>query len=139
MEKGWRGGASLRAFRERYGITAEELASLLGCSRALITHWERGIRAPDAGMLKRLSDLFGFDINDLLDGRPVRPTRLPPGAIGMKMKLRGEGFTDDDIAVLLVLYEKLAPRNRHRQAEGSPEGSQRGSVSNHLEAAVAAV
>lgn len=126
MDKGWKGGPSLRSFRERYGLSAEELARLLGCSRALITHWERGVRAPDAAMLQRLADLFGFDLNDLVEGRPVRPTRLPPGAIGMKMKLRGEGFTEDDIEVLLRLYEKLAPGNRARPTRGSSEDPQRG-------------
>ena len=40
-------GANLRAARKRAGFkTQAELASALGCTRAAVNAWERGIRAP---------------------------------------------------------------------------------------------
>lgn len=119
----WKGGGALRRLRESLGLSQEEMARLLGYSRGALSLWESGERTPSADLLDRLVALFGIDINDLLAGKDVRPTRYPPGAVGLKMKLRAEGFDEDAIQHMLWLYEKFAPRNRNRESSSSDPGT----------------
>ena len=121
--KAWKGGDALRSLRERLGITADELGHLLGYTGSAVRHWETGRRRPDAEALEKLAQFFGIDLNDLLAGKDVRPTRYPPGAVGLKMKLRAEGFDEDAIQHMLWLYEKFAPRNRNRESSSSDPGT----------------
>ncbi len=58
-------------------------------------------------MLKRLHELFGVDVNALLRGENVRPTRFPRGAVGPKIQLRSDGLDERHVRQLVSLYELL--------------------------------
>lgn len=52
--------------RRKQGLSQETLAEKLDCSRQVISKWENGTTSPDAGMLKKYSELFGVSIDYLL-------------------------------------------------------------------------
>lgn len=59
----------IAALRDKSGFTQEELADLLGISRASLSHYEKNRRKPDFQTLTRLADFFKVTI-DYLIGRP---------------------------------------------------------------------
>lgn len=47
-------------------MSQEELAGELGCSRQTVSKWETGDSTPDLTMSKRIADLFGVTLDDLV-------------------------------------------------------------------------
>ncbi len=56
----------LYRLRRKQGLSQEELAERLNCSRQVISKWENGTTTPDAGMLQKYSKLFGVSVDYLL-------------------------------------------------------------------------
>ena len=56
----------IREFREAKGIRQSELAMRLGVSQNTVSQWETGTRVPRVDMLKKIADLFGCTVDDLL-------------------------------------------------------------------------
>ena len=52
--------------RRKQGLSQEELAEKLNCSRQAISKWENAASTPDAGMLEKYSELFGVSIDYLI-------------------------------------------------------------------------
>jgi transcriptional regulator with XRE-family HTH domain/Zn-dependent peptidase ImmA (M78 family) len=67
-------GTRLTEARERRRLSQEEVAGLLGVSRVLVSHWERGQRRPSEQMLERLAQIYGVTLAELLEpeGEPAR-------------------------------------------------------------------
>ncbi|UHA71957.1 helix-turn-helix domain-containing protein [Paenibacillus sp. 481] len=61
-------GNRIAELREYKGWTQEELASMVGITRAALSHYEKNRRKPDFETLTKLADLFGVSI-DYLVGR----------------------------------------------------------------------
>lgn len=59
-------GKSIRAYRERQGITQRELAEKLMVSFQAISAWERGMSIPDLENAVRLANYFGISVDALL-------------------------------------------------------------------------
>lgn len=57
----------LKELRIKSKLTQEELAEQLHISRQSISKWEQGINEPNIEMLKKLSDIFGVTLNELLE------------------------------------------------------------------------
>ena len=57
---------TLKKLRTEKGLSQRELAEKMYVTRTAITKWENGNRLPDAAMIKRLSEVFGVDVNTLL-------------------------------------------------------------------------
>ena len=57
--------------REQNGMTRQELADVLGISRASLEYYEKGQRTPDINMLFRLSETFSISADYML-GRTKR-------------------------------------------------------------------
>lgn len=60
-------GARLARAREERKLSQEEVADVLGVSRVLVSHWERGERRPPEQVLERLSVIYGVPLPDLLN------------------------------------------------------------------------
>ncbi|WP_304065250.1 helix-turn-helix domain-containing protein [Pedobacter glucosidilyticus] len=58
------------AFRKHMGLTQDALAQFLGVQREMISYFESGSREPSAEILLKLADLFGCDLEDLLEDNP---------------------------------------------------------------------
>ncbi len=63
----------LYALCHRDGISQEELAARLGCSRQVISKWENGATTPDAEMLRRYGELFSVSVDYLLKDEIEEP------------------------------------------------------------------
>lgn len=73
-------GSRLRELRHEHRLSQEDVADLLGVSRALISHFERDERRPGERMLERLAQIYGVDLQHLVDpevaDRPADLTEL---------------------------------------------------------------
>ena len=58
--------ANIAARRKSAGMTQAGLAEMLGYSDKTISKWERAEGVPDVLCLKRMADLFGVKVDDLL-------------------------------------------------------------------------
>ncbi len=64
-------GQRLQDARKARGITQEAVADLLGVARTTVTGIEKGERRLQPAELLRLAGLYGREVNDLLQQRPV--------------------------------------------------------------------
>lgn len=60
-------GERLRMFREKAGLTQEELAERVGVAKTTITGYEKGNRSPDIPKIKKLAWALGITGDELLD------------------------------------------------------------------------
>lgn len=61
-------GAFLKSLRKEKGLTQEQLAERFSVSSRTISRWETGNNMPDISMLVDLSDFYGVDVREILDG-----------------------------------------------------------------------
>lgn len=64
-------GTNIRHYREKYGITQEELADKANISRVAIGSYERGIRIPNTKFLIKISNALGVSYEQLIDGTKI--------------------------------------------------------------------
>ena len=69
----------LREIRERLGLTQGDVATLAGCKRASISHWECGRQVPSLRMIPRLAAALQVPEALLLDLHPPAPRSRPQG------------------------------------------------------------
>jgi transcriptional regulator with XRE-family HTH domain len=62
----------VRALRKSKGLTLEQLASLSGVSRSMLSQIERGQANPTLGVTFRIAQAFGIKLGDLVDSPPTR-------------------------------------------------------------------
>ena len=66
---------SLRAARERRGLTPQQVADLMGIDKSTYCGYETEKRQPDVQKLKKLSKILGVSGDKLLEtGYEIRPT-----------------------------------------------------------------
>ena len=61
-------GAFLKELRKEKNITQEELAEKMGVARRTVSRWETGANMPDMDILIDISDFYGVDLREILDG-----------------------------------------------------------------------
>lgn len=66
---------AIQDYREKSGMTQQELADVLGVTQGAVANWENGIRKPDIFMLKRIADALHCTADDLLNAPEANPTR----------------------------------------------------------------
>ena len=71
-------GALIRSLRRELGLTQRELAVRLGVTDKAASKWERGLGCPDVIYLPQLSQIFGVDLERLLQG-DLTPNELVGG------------------------------------------------------------
>ncbi|EHC76955.1 Cro phage repressor protein [Salmonella enterica subsp. enterica serovar Montevideo str. S5-403] len=49
---------NIRNFRERFGLTQEDLAKVLGCTRGAVCHYETGRRGMDINLCRAFINAF---------------------------------------------------------------------------------
>jgi transcriptional regulator with XRE-family HTH domain len=60
-------GSNLQAFRTRLGLTQDQIGDFLEVDRSLIAKYENGINEITYVHLKKLSNLFNIEVEDLLE------------------------------------------------------------------------
>ena len=61
-------GHFLRELRSERGLTQEQVAEHLNVSNRSVSRWENGTTMPDFDLLMQLSDCYGVEVGELLDG-----------------------------------------------------------------------
>lgn len=56
----------IRKYREQNNITQADLADMLGCTHANVSHFERGATLPRGTIATRLAKLTGFNLTMFL-------------------------------------------------------------------------
>ena len=69
-------GENIRVLRLARGWTQEQLAEQLHLTRQAVSHYESGRTVPDIDTCRRLSELFGVELEVLLEGEG-EPVKLP--------------------------------------------------------------
>lgn len=112
-------GENIRVLRLARGWTQEQLAEQLHLTRQAVSHYESGRTVPDIDTCRRLSELFGVELEVLLEGEgePVKLPRwlywLTLGTAGLFPLVR---------SVLMVASQRLYPLLGLGQiSAGSPE------------------
>jgi transcriptional regulator with XRE-family HTH domain len=77
-------GNRIAQLRDRRGYTQEELAGLLGISRAALSHYEKNRRKPDFATLTKIADLFQVSV-DYLVGRTQLPEESPDKTTALEL------------------------------------------------------
>lgn len=62
-------GELLKTLRKEKDYTQEQLAEYLNVSGRTVSRWETGTNLPDLDVLVLLSDFYGVDIRELIDGQ----------------------------------------------------------------------
>lgn len=57
---------NIKIQREKNSLTQQQLADRLYVSRQTVCRWENGSRCPDLAMTKRIAQVFGITIDELL-------------------------------------------------------------------------
>ncbi|MCK4796806.1 MAG: helix-turn-helix transcriptional regulator [Spirochaetes bacterium] len=60
-------GENIKRYRNHNFFTQQELAGFLGCPREMISYYENGSRTPGVDILLKISDLFGVELDGLLE------------------------------------------------------------------------
>ncbi len=81
----------VRSLRKSKGWTLEQLASLSGVSRSMLSQIERGTASPTLGVAFRIAQAFGMTLGDLVQSPQPRP-RIDL----IRAADRGSLFRDDD-------------------------------------------
>ncbi len=65
-------GTKIKHYRKIAGLTQEELAKKVGVSRIYIQYIEAGKRVPSLKRLKRIAEVLGADLSELVGGLPPK-------------------------------------------------------------------
>lgn len=63
-------GNKIKAKRRERNLTQEELASMLGVTKAAVSKWENEESYPDIMLLPQIAQLFHMTMDDLFDFSP---------------------------------------------------------------------
>lgn len=70
-------GEAIKAKREQFGMTQQELAEKLFVSRQTVCRWESGSRCPDLIMAKKIALVLDISLDELIPGEAVRDYEPP--------------------------------------------------------------
>ncbi|MFD4535585.1 helix-turn-helix domain-containing protein [Kitasatospora sp. NPDC058397] len=82
----------LRELRARLGMTQEQVARILDCSRSAVSTWETTGRLPRPGRLRRLAELMDV---------PVRELLIASNSSTLRQMRTAAGLRQMDVAALL--------------------------------------
>jgi Zn-dependent peptidase ImmA (M78 family)/DNA-binding XRE family transcriptional regulator len=105
-------GSRLMAARKVRGVTQEEAAKVLGCSRPTLIAIEKGERPAKAAEIVALAAHYGRSVHDLVRvGEPVADMRPHLRAMADRMKSAGDDL-DDSLSALQRFAENYAELER---------------------------
>lgn len=87
-------GSNIRAFREKLGLQQKDLADFLGIKRENISYYETGTRNIPLAHLKKLSNLFGVTLRDLLS------EDLTNRMLNIAFAFRADEFKKEDLEII---------------------------------------
>ncbi|MBQ4153828.1 MAG: helix-turn-helix domain-containing protein [Clostridia bacterium] len=94
-------GDNIKKYREQNLMTQKQLAQIIGVTDKAISNWERGIRAPKMGQMRKMASAFGIKIsllmgeNDSLANENLSKVKWVP--IVEKLPCEGSVITLNDV------------------------------------------
>lgn len=92
-------------FRNKFGLTQEQLADKLDVSKQTISNWETGLKTPRMGAIQKMADLFNITKGRLIEGPQ------DDNSIDSKAKLLAahidDNVDDNDMAKILDYIEMI--------------------------------
>lgn len=61
---------NIKRYRTKSDLNQEQLASMLGKSKNVISNWERGDNKPDADTIEKMCTIFNIEPNQLYGWKP---------------------------------------------------------------------
>ena len=74
-------GGFIKELRKEKGLTQEEMAEILGTYRRTVSRWETGRNLPDIDVMMEISELFGVELIELIDGERKESVSAKESAI----------------------------------------------------------
>ena len=74
-------GEKLRQFRKEKGLSQRKFAEPMGYSHIYISDVERGKLPPSGKLLRKLSEIYGLSIDEILSGEPSGQVKPLPSSI----------------------------------------------------------
>ena len=90
-----RAGATLRALRDKSGLTQQNLAAYLGVDQSLISKFETGERSLGVEQLDQLATLLGVEVDVFSSGRLDVPV--------LQLALRANSISQDDLQAISAI------------------------------------
>lgn len=81
-------GKNISEYRKLSNMSQVEFAEKLNYSDKAISKWERGESLPDIIVIKRIADLFGITVNDLIGHKDTRKKRIDIKKLMQNKKLK---------------------------------------------------
>lgn len=94
MEQIKRIGKNIKSFREKMGLSQDELAKFLKVQREMVSYYETGVREVPVENLKKLADLFGVEMYDLIEQDELA------SKANVAFAFRAQGLSDHDLGVI---------------------------------------
>ena len=69
-------GNNIRRLREQSGMSQDELAEILSCTRQTVSNYERGVSEPDIDTIKKIAEIFNCDIKEIIETDLKRDNKL---------------------------------------------------------------
>lgn len=92
-------GEKLKKLRTGQNLTQQQLATLLGVQKSVVSYYESGERSPSTDVLIKLASVFHTTVDYLLDVKRERVIDV-------------SGLTESDIAAVTSVVEALKNKNR---------------------------
>lgn len=100
MEIGEIIGANIASYRKKMGYTQDHIASFLGSDRSTVSKYETNEREVSIVNLEKLADLFGIELEDLLEENSV--TKVA----GLAFAFRSDGMNENDMTCI-AQFQKI--------------------------------
>lgn len=100
MELGEIIGANIASYRKRVGYTQDHIATFLGTDRSTVSKYESNEREISIINLEKLANLFGIDLEDLLEENPAKLTA------GLAFAFRSDGIDENDM-LSIAAFQKV--------------------------------
>lgn len=101
-------GDQIRAARKKHGLTQVELGDRIGVKGATVTRYEKGVIIPNFDILKKIADVLGINITELLSDEQLHSRKLNAANHGL-------------LAVLETVYDSVNLEwNQEYDCEGIP-------------------
>lgn len=92
MELGAIIGANIASYRKKMGYTQDHIANFLGTDRSTVSKYESNEREISIVNLEKLANLFGIELEDLLEENSVHQTA------SLAFAFRSSGMDENDMS-----------------------------------------
>jgi transcriptional regulator with XRE-family HTH domain len=108
-------GQNIKQFRDKLGLTQEQIANLLNIDRSMVSHYENGEREISIVHLHKISDLFGIEIEDLLE------KDIASFKANLSFAFRTEVIANEDIASIAAFQKVVKNYIKMKQLSNEQE------------------